>query len=193
MHGTLGALRPVTATGACREARGQLTSDRLGAMGELWPVIVGGAIGLVGALIGSLTTVWIAAAQSKRDDDRWIRQQRLTAYMPAVSFLRQFEYRASVFFDLMSRVEDSIPGDATAEQIMEFREQYATEARDYYDYLSRIDGELAPVLVVGPDSVRDAVEAFAKGAREKPTAWFNFGRDFPPVVKAMRDAVRVPL
>lgn len=162
------------------------------AMSELWPVVVGGAIGLVGALIGSLTTVWIASAQAKRDDDRWIRQQRLTAYMPAVSFLRQFEYRASVYFDLMGRVEDSIPRGANAEQIDELREKYATEAADYHDHLSRIDGELAPVIVVGPDAVRDAVEAFARGAREEPTSWRNFGRDFPPVVAAMREAVRIP-
>lgn len=144
-------------------------------MNELWPVIVGGAIGLVGALIGSLTTAFIASAQAKRDEDHWIRQQRLTAYMPAVSFLHQFEYQASVYFDLMGRVEGSMPRDATAEQTREMRAQYAAEAQEYHDHLSCIEGELAPVIVVGPDPVRDAVEAFARGAREEPTVWLNFG------------------
>lgn len=98
-----------------------------------------------------------------------------------------------MYFDIMSRVEGTIPSEATADEISAARAQYATEAQEYNDYLSRVGGELAPVIVVGPDSVRDAVEAFSKGAREKPTAWLNFGRDFPPVVDAMREAVRIPL
>lgn len=73
------------------------------------------------------------------------------------------------------------------------RAQYSTEALEYHDYLSRVEGEFAAVLVVGPDSVRHAVGGFAKNAREEPTAWFNFGRDFPPVVDAMRNAVDIPL
>lgn len=162
-------------------------------MDELLPVIVGGLLALGGGLIATIGTLVNSWVQSRRDSRQWIRQRRLEAYLPAVAFLRQFEYRASVYFDLMSRVEGSIPLDATEHQIMEMREQYSAEGQDYHDYLSRIEGELAPVIVVGPDSVRDAVEAFAKRAREEPTAWFNFGRDFPSVVDAMRDAVNIPL
>jgi hypothetical protein len=158
----------------------------------LLPVIVGGLIAVAGGLIATLGTIVNGWIQSRRDNRQWMRQTRLDVYLPAIDFLRQFEYRASVFFDLMSRVEGTIPREASADQIMEMRAQYATEAKEYYDYLSRVESELAAVVVLGPEPVRQAVEEFARAAREKPTAWFNFGRDFPPVVQAMRKALRIP-
>lgn len=160
-------------------------------MDDLAPILVGGLIALAGTVIGIIGTVINGWMQSRRDSRQWERQQRLEAYLPAVAFLREFEYRASVYFDLSGRVDGSIPTNASPDQIMEARSQYAAEAQEYHDYLSRLDGQLAPLVVLGPEPVRQAAEEFARAAREKPTAWFNFGRDFPPLVRAIREALRI--
>lgn len=161
-------------------------------MDDLVPVLVGGSLALVGAVIGIIGTLVNGWIQSSRESRQWVRQQRLEAYLPAVAFLREFEYRASVYFDLSSRVEGSIPIDATADQISETRAQYAVEAKEYHDYLSRLDGELAALVVLGPEPVRQAAEDFARLAREQPTTWFSSGRDFPPLVRAIREALDIP-
>lgn len=153
-------------------------------MDTLIPVALGAVLTIAGALIGA----WI---QSAREHRKWLREKRLEVYLPAVTFLTEYELRMHAYADISSRIEGSIGPHTTDEERRHHQKSlkpYAVRADEYRD---RVAAEMAPLIVLGPEPVAQAARRWEDAARTTPANPYTIGQEFAPVLREMRKALRI--
>lgn len=154
-------------------------------MDPLISVALGGALTIGGGLLGA----WI---QSAREHRKWLREKRLEVYLPAAAFLTEYELRMQAYADIESRINGSTdPNDpeAVRRDNQEQLGHYAARADEYRD---RVATEMAPLIVLGPESVSAAARRWEEAARTTNGNPYVIGAEFAPVLSEMRKALRIP-
>ncbi|PVE94210.1 hypothetical protein [Microbacterium sp. TPD7012] len=73
-------------------------------MGIWLPAVIALTATVIGALIAVLGGLFAGSAQGRREHEKWLREKRLEAYVPAVAFLTDYEHAYAGHHDLSDRI-----------------------------------------------------------------------------------------
>lgn len=113
--------------------------------------IFGGAALTVGA---GFLGAWI---QSRREHEKWLREQRYEAFVRALVLIRDARSLARQLTHLLGRVAEGSPeGEARNRLVADLTDvkKRAIESRD------RVNAAAAPISILGPSTVEQAMNAF---------------------------------
>jgi len=145
-----------------------------------------------GAVLTAVAGLFGAWRQSRREHDRWVRQERLRVYLPVVAFLSDYDQALASATGRYQRIQDEIrtaPPDSDADVIVD---SYGEEEDELAALQARATEILTPLKVLGPEAVQAAAAAWelAAYANEYGTPWL-VGKAAGPMLAAMREALGV--
>lgn len=159
---------------------------------DLWlPAVIALAATIVGAIIAVLGGLFTGSAQARREHEKWLREKRLEAYVPAVAFLTDYEHAYAGHHDLNDRISGAF--ESMTQDERRLNQKTLDESRaQVWTYRERLSRETAAVTILGPEDVAIAIREWEKTARHGRSKPWEVGNMLPPVIAAMRQALEIP-
>lgn len=145
-----------------------------------------------GAVLTAVAGLFGAWKQSRREHDRWVRQERLRVYLPVVAFLSDYDQALASAKATYRLIQDAIrtaPPDSDVDVIVA---PYGEEEDELGALRARATEILTPLKVLGPEAVQAAAAAWelAAYANEYGKPWL-VGKAAAPLLAAMQEALGV--
>lgn len=158
---------------------------------DLWPPAVIALVAtIIGALIAVLGGLFTGSAQARREHEKWLRERRLEAYVPAVAFLTDYEHAYAEHHDLNDRISGAFES-MTEDDRRHNQKTLDERGARVWAYRERLSRETAAVMILGPEDVAIAIREWEKTARHGRSKPWEVGNMLPPVIAAMRQALGI--
>lgn len=121
-----------------------------------WPVILLSALG--GALLTALFALLGAWINSRRQHAAWVREKRFEYFSRILGHLMDISVQDTERVAAVERLRALDPTDEGATQAIDREEAILAQTKARFDKVrDRISQDSAPVLILGPQAVREAV------------------------------------
>lgn len=158
---------------------------------DLWlPAVIALAATIIGAVIAVLGGFFTGSAQARREHEKWLREKRLEAYVPAVAFLTDYEHAYVAHHDLSDRISGAFKSMTEDERRLNQKSLEESDAQ-VWAYRERLSRETAAIMILGPEDVAVTVREWEKTARHGGSKPWEMGNMLPPVIAAMRRALGI--